>query len=1026
MPQDNSQQQNTAPMTPEEKDFDSQQQVRVSKLKKFRKRLKWYHILAFVIVVLAALPFLIWHLTPKKVLDVVILDKTVLSYANDEDIIKENIYRKHQGLCWILNQQRYVKSDGTEYDYKRDYYGPVLDEEGAYDHSVELSDSEVKPDMVYLSDAYGLGNDTFGRYNGSSPLNGGISDDDMSYVSFAYETGAPIIGEATLFSSSMSDSVRGQLMSLFGVKPTKWIGRYLVDLQDFTDVPDWAPPMYEQQEGVEWRFTGPGMLLVSEEGKIIILEQNTDFNSKNLLQIYINDDYKNEFSGCDRCNFYNWFELIEADYGTENIATFAFDLNATGMEKIKEISKSPNFCAITRKQEKGYAPAYYFSGDCNDYVNGNRFGAFSFADWFFKFLSYDRQGDISNFFWRFYTPLMNHILSETKSTVYTEEASDHKEVSRVNGGSFQVYEDEKWRDFRLKAAAINAQEPGKDKYSRDFTYYDTLITEASDLGVNCIEAKSLLPPEFYTAVSRYNKNHDEKIYILQCVSPPDGLDPADYLTEDGKERWRSAINAAVNALHGTGTAEGELLGKAAYFIDVSEYVLGITVDPELNKDNLKKIKNLSSYSFEGDFVRKNTGLNGFASFLYNAAQSASHDTYGYYTPVSVRGELGMTKGLSLVKNTDAYIFDDIASDECGEYFFTDIAADNELIDSTDPESVYEKYKSVFSELSQKSDSVLVTGVSFSNINALYGQDAMTETDQGNAIIEALSAARDSEMPGATLYDLNDSWAECSDKMSLFTAGKSDSLMWHNTCDETQMTGVVATDSVMPQEPGLVLSDDDIVQAVSMYSDAGYMYITLQLLDELEYKTNALFIGLDTYQRNDGEYYYAKDFTPNSLSGMEFVLRFDGKQDGSLMVMSDYDRNRGKTATKESYTGDYDKVADLTYGGFDAGDNQFYQTGSTIYIRLPWTWLNVADPSKKLVISDKAYNGGVAKTVTTNGVLVSVMIGERTEGDLISAFPVDKHDPGYKVFMWDKWETVKYSNRRKDSFDVLKAFFAGIS
>ena len=589
-----------------------------------------------------------------------------------------------------------------------------------------------------------------------------------------------------------------------------------------------------------------------------------------------------------------------------------------------------------------------------------------------------------------------------------------------------MYEDEKWRDFRLKAAAINAQEPGKDKYSRDFTYYDTLITEASDLGVNCIEAKSLLPPEFYTAVSRYNKNHDEKIYILQCVSPPDGLDPADYLTEDGKERWRSAINAAVNALHGTGTAEGELLGKADYFIDVSEYVLGITVDPELNKDNLKKIKNLSSYSFEGDFVRKNTGLNGFASFLYNAAQSASHDTYGYYTPVSVRGELGMTKGLSLVKNTDAYIFDDIASDECGEYFFTDIAADNELIDSTDPESVYEKYKSVFSELSQKSDSVLVTGVSFSNINALYGQDAMTETDQGNAIIEALSAARDSEMPGATLYDLNDSWAECSDKMSLFTAGKSDSLMWHNTCDETQMTGVVATDSVMPQEPGLVLSDDDIVQAVSMYSDAGYMYITLQLLDELDYKTNALFIGLDTYQRNDGEYYYAKDFTPNSLSGMEFVLRFDGKQDGSLMVMSDYDRNRGKTATKESYTGDYDKVADLTYGGFDAGDNQFYQTGSTIYIRLPWTWLNVADPSKKLVISDKAYNGGVAKTVTTNGVLVSVMIGERTEGDLISAFPVDKHDPGYKVFMWDKWETVKYSNRRKDSFDVLKAFFAGIS
>ena len=102
------------------------------------------------------------------------------------------------------------------------------------------------------------------------------------------------------------------------------------------------------------------------------------------------------------------------------------------------------------------------------------------------------------------------------------------------------------------------------------------------------------------------------------------------------------------------------------------------------------------------------------------------------------------------------------------------------------------------------------------------------------------------------------------------------------------------------------------------------------------------------------------------------------------------------------------------------------TGSTVYIRLPWTWLNVADPSKKLVISDSSFNSDVAKTVTTNGVLVSVMIGERKEGDLISAFPEDKHDPGYKVFAWEKWDTVKYTNRRKESFDILKAYFAGLS
>ena len=270
------------PTTPEEKAFEEQQETRQRKVRPFVKRLKWYHIVAAVIVIFLVLLFGIWHLIPKKVMNVAVLDKTVLAYADDENIVKHTVYRKHQGLYWILHQQRYVKPDGKYYDYKKDYFGPMLDGEGNFDHNVELKDADSTPDLLYLSDAYGLGNDTFGHYNGGSPLNGGITDDDMSYISFAHESGAPIIAESTFFSSPLSDSVRAQLIALTGVNPTKWIGRYIVDLEDFTDVPDWAPPMYEQQEGVEWRFTGPGILLVSSDGKIIILEQNTDFLSKNL------------------------------------------------------------------------------------------------------------------------------------------------------------------------------------------------------------------------------------------------------------------------------------------------------------------------------------------------------------------------------------------------------------------------------------------------------------------------------------------------------------------------------------------------------------------------------------------------------------------------------------------------------------------------------------------------------------------------------------------------------------------------
>ena len=118
------------PKTPEEEKFEEQQNIRQSKVKKFRKRLKWYHILAAVIVLAIASLFVIWHLQPKKVLKIALMDKTVLSYSEDDDIIKDNVYRKHRGFFWIANQQRYVKADGSSYDYKTDYFGPLLDEEG--------------------------------------------------------------------------------------------------------------------------------------------------------------------------------------------------------------------------------------------------------------------------------------------------------------------------------------------------------------------------------------------------------------------------------------------------------------------------------------------------------------------------------------------------------------------------------------------------------------------------------------------------------------------------------------------------------------------------------------------------------------------------------------------------------------------------------------------------------------------------------------------------------------------------------
>ena len=78
-------------LTPQEKAFQDQQKTRWMKVKVFSKRLKWYHILISVILLAIIMLFVIWHLSPKKKLEVAVLDKTVLSYADDDKIIKENV-----------------------------------------------------------------------------------------------------------------------------------------------------------------------------------------------------------------------------------------------------------------------------------------------------------------------------------------------------------------------------------------------------------------------------------------------------------------------------------------------------------------------------------------------------------------------------------------------------------------------------------------------------------------------------------------------------------------------------------------------------------------------------------------------------------------------------------------------------------------------------------------------------------------------------------------------------------------------
>lgn len=100
-------------------------------------------------------------------------------------------------------------------------------------------------------------------------------------------------------------------------------------------------------------------------------------------------------------------------------------------------------------------------------------------------------------------------------------------------------------------------------------------------------------------------------------------------------------------------------------------------------------------------------------------------------------------------------------------------------------------------------------------------------------------------------------------------------------------------------------------------------------------------------------------------------------------------------------------------------------GSTLSIRLPWTYLNVADPSTRNVIQDTRTGIYIAnrdelKTIQSDGFVLDAIVWDRAQGKAAGGIV---SDPGLPYF-WKVWEdTPPYRERLKKSYFIVKGAWA---
>lgn len=225
-------------------------------------------IVGIILVVIIALPVINlvrWAFQPKKPMDIILVDKTVVTLE------REN----HKSFNWILNNERFVKKDNNKsYSYKKDYYGfvPLSPmREMKYDKNeyrlAELIDLAKKNDAVYFADTYGVfTNDWYRAYTKSRrsrKIYGGFNGNDNILIKEMKERNKLIIMEYNSFDypTGEFESVRAQ--EKLGITFSGWSGKYFSSLDTTSsDFPIWMTGMYRKEYKKPWKFARPGIVFL--------------------------------------------------------------------------------------------------------------------------------------------------------------------------------------------------------------------------------------------------------------------------------------------------------------------------------------------------------------------------------------------------------------------------------------------------------------------------------------------------------------------------------------------------------------------------------------------------------------------------------------------------------------------------------------------------------------------------------------------------------------------------------------------
>jgi len=672
----------------------------------------------------------------------------------------------------------------------------------------------------------------------------------------------------------------------------------------------------------------------------------------------------------------------------------------------------------------------------------------------------------------------------------------------------------------IKGVNIGFALPGKypSEFPEDEKLYEEWLGLIAEMGANTVRVYTILPPAFYRALYRHNtKNPEEKrLFLIQgiWVELPE---KAEFRNEHYLAEIKNEIKNAVNVIHGQARIEpryGHAYGH--YGVDISSYVLAFIFGREWEPGEVIAFNQKNSErEFNGQYlaITEGTAFEVFLTEMLDYLIAYEDKSYKIQRPVAL---INWPTLDPLFHPSEATLMEEVEirkklGEKTPPYDFSrawdeDAASVDETKIRVKPNfkaglfvayHVYPYYPDFMRNeekyaLPLKTEGSIYYGNYLRNLKAHYrnrplliaefglptsrgiarfhpeglNQGGLSEEEQAEGLKKLFLNIKESGCAGGLVFSWIDEWW----KASWMTRKYEDNdPLWYNAEDPEENYGLLAmlpsrVEKKLKGDPEawseaqiLYYPEDEILKALSVDSDEGYLYLKLDLKEELDWRKKAILLAIDTYGDEEGDHLLPFNLEISSPVGFEFVVLLHGKN-SQLLVDDSYSkyifkpelaRLPGLTGFEEkeeirptyNANGIFNEIIAVHRRRFsregkvfgekiykaspliEGRDFCYFKEKAFIELRLPWGLLNFLDPSRKKIIY---FN----ENKRTEGVrLLTLSYQPRSEAD-----PLAREKPAEAIlqktmdlmktryYRWPEWSEPSYQMKIKKSYYALKELF----